>query len=473
MKKKVLVSSVLVIALCLSIIVGSTFALFTSKTQLNVAVTAGNVKVVATLQENSLKAYSGQWNYETDVYDSVEVSANSALSKVFANGGTVVADTAKNEIKIDKITPLDKIAFIIDVTNYSDVNIKYRTVITTDAVATSDGVTLLDALEITIDDADTMGQVDANTKASTWANWAPAADVAAGETKSIKVVIEFPNGTPDHDNLFQDLAASLTYTVEAVQGNGYTVDDISSILAAAPAGSTVELPAENYGTMTIANTLNNVTIDFANVESVDEIIIAAGAKLDNVTFKNLTAGTDEVGDGYQDAIVKVMAGAEADIIIDEANFTNTKGGKIAAINSREGNASITVTNSTFTGFAYAYYSNSCTIADLSFENCEFVDFTSWVVQNNKGTFDGNVSIAGCTFKNCVDGIAKLGNSGTIGAGYTFTFVNNTVDAASRGHDGSDAKWFTVDAATNAATLTVSGNTKGGSDWTPDATNGLK
>ena len=91
MKKKVLVSSVLVIALCLCIIVGSTFALFTSKTQLNVAVTAGNVKVVATLQENSLKAYSGEWDDAAKDYASVEVSANDALSKVFANGGTVVA----------------------------------------------------------------------------------------------------------------------------------------------------------------------------------------------------------------------------------------------------------------------------------------------------------------------------------------------------------------------------------------------
>ena len=231
MKKKVLVSSVLVIALCLSIIVGSTFALFTSKTALNVAVTAGNVKVVATLQENSLKAYSGEWDDAAKDYASVEVSANDALSKVFANGGTVVADTATNEIKIDKITPMDKVEFTIDVTNYSDVTIKYRTVITTDAAATNDGVTLLDGLKITIDGTDTMGQVDDNTKASAWAVWTPATDVAAGDTKSINVVIELPNtGNDDYDNQFQGLAAALTYTVEAVQGNGHTVDDISTII---------------------------------------------------------------------------------------------------------------------------------------------------------------------------------------------------------------------------------------------------
>ena len=97
MKKKVLVSSIMIIALCACIIAGSTFALFTSTTQLNVAVTAGNVSVIATIQENSLKAYSGEWNYTTDSYDSLEVSANSAYEKTFTNGGTVVADTDNNK----------------------------------------------------------------------------------------------------------------------------------------------------------------------------------------------------------------------------------------------------------------------------------------------------------------------------------------------------------------------------------------
>jgi hypothetical protein len=121
---------------------------------------------------------------------------------------------------------MDKIEFVIDVTNYSDVAIKYRTVITTDAVATNDGVTLLDALEITIDGADTMGQVDANTKASTWTVWAPAADVAAGETRSVKVVIEFPNGTPEHDNAYKGMSCDITIRIEAVQGNTDTTGSI-------------------------------------------------------------------------------------------------------------------------------------------------------------------------------------------------------------------------------------------------------
>lgn len=57
MKKNIILSSVLTILLCVSLIAGSTFALFTSESSVNIAVTAGNVEVVATIDEN-LELYS-------------------------------------------------------------------------------------------------------------------------------------------------------------------------------------------------------------------------------------------------------------------------------------------------------------------------------------------------------------------------------------------------------------------------------
>ena len=47
MKKKILLSSILTIALCLSLIAGSTFALFTSESKVNIAVTSGKVEMLA------------------------------------------------------------------------------------------------------------------------------------------------------------------------------------------------------------------------------------------------------------------------------------------------------------------------------------------------------------------------------------------------------------------------------------------
>ena len=56
MKKKVLLSSIVTIVLCLSLIAGSTFALFTSEKDLDVEVTAGNVTIDASI--NNFKLWS-------------------------------------------------------------------------------------------------------------------------------------------------------------------------------------------------------------------------------------------------------------------------------------------------------------------------------------------------------------------------------------------------------------------------------
>ena len=53
-KRNVLISSIITIALCLSVIAGSTFALFTSEDKVNVAVTSGDVEILATAKVNSI-----------------------------------------------------------------------------------------------------------------------------------------------------------------------------------------------------------------------------------------------------------------------------------------------------------------------------------------------------------------------------------------------------------------------------------
>ena len=57
MKKKVLLSSLATIALCLSLIAGATFALFTSKSTSSIEVTAGEVKIEAAI-DSTLKTWS-------------------------------------------------------------------------------------------------------------------------------------------------------------------------------------------------------------------------------------------------------------------------------------------------------------------------------------------------------------------------------------------------------------------------------
>ena len=66
MKKKALASSILVIAICLCLIAGSTFALFTDETKFNIAVTSGDVEIQASAEVSAIysakaitEAYNG------------------------------------------------------------------------------------------------------------------------------------------------------------------------------------------------------------------------------------------------------------------------------------------------------------------------------------------------------------------------------------------------------------------------------
>ena len=185
MKKKALLSSFLTIALCLSLIVGSTFALFTSQSELNVAVTSGNVNVVATILTDSLATSS--------------LGVDQTAGK-FANGGTADFEGAK--LVLDKITPGDKASFTILMENNSDVTVQYRVKWEVDGE-------LYDALVATAD-----GTAIANGK-SDWAVWeAPETD--AEKVKTLAIAVELPE---EIGNEYQGKNANIAFTVEAVQGN--------------------------------------------------------------------------------------------------------------------------------------------------------------------------------------------------------------------------------------------------------------
>ena len=173
--------------LCFCLIGGATFALFTSESTLNVAITSGKVNVVATVDQASIEFGStlGEMLDET----SVEFSE------------------ADNIITLDKIVPGDYVNFDLVITNNSDVSVNYRTVITVDS---DDG--LWDGLVVTIDGV----EYDGGTKYADWALLAPAsADIV------VPVSISLPE---EAGNEYQEKTCSLSYRVEALQGNAETVN---------------------------------------------------------------------------------------------------------------------------------------------------------------------------------------------------------------------------------------------------------
>ncbi|MBQ7346627.1 MAG: hypothetical protein IJW55_01585 [Clostridia bacterium] len=188
MKKKVLLSSVLTIALCLSLIAGSTFALFTSNSEVNIAVTAGNVNVVATVLDETLATYS---------------MGVQQTKGTFENGGEALFDGASKLI-LNAVTPGDMATFKIQMENKSDVTIQYR-------VKWNIKGELADVLTATANGAELIN----NTTA--WEKWT----VDEATTKTIDVSVLLPI---EVDDTYQNANADITFTVEAVQGNAVVTD---------------------------------------------------------------------------------------------------------------------------------------------------------------------------------------------------------------------------------------------------------
>lgn len=198
-KRSVVISAVLTIALCASLIVGATFALFTSESQVNIAVTSGKVDVVASIE--NLKLYSAETVSKTQATNYLEVTQ-------FTNGGTATLDEDGN-LTLDKMTPGDRATFTINVANNSNVSAIYRT-----SISVSNDTGLYEALEITV------GGTAMTTRKTAWEN-------IDFENKQYNVVIDLPASATA-----QDAKCTLTFTVEAMQGNAVTNDITAAELAA-------------------------------------------------------------------------------------------------------------------------------------------------------------------------------------------------------------------------------------------------
>ncbi len=115
MKNKIILTSVLTIMLCLSLIAGSTFAIFEAKSEINIAVTSGKLDIKAVTSD--LKAYSRDAARDVTTADGKSVAT-------FANGGVATLEGGK--LEVDKITPGDRVSFLITVNVESTIAMKHN-----------------------------------------------------------------------------------------------------------------------------------------------------------------------------------------------------------------------------------------------------------------------------------------------------------------------------------------------------------
>lgn len=194
MKRNVIVSAFLAIALCLSVVAGATFALFTSSAKVNLSITSATVRLSAVTVENR-QMYS-LVDVNPDTLEGTEIDRTE--EGTFFLGGTV--DYSDGTFTINKMAPGDRITFDIKVANESNIPVKYRAVI-----SDPEGSNLTDVLVITVNNEMYLGKSETDY-----------ADLAVGEAAVIPVKVELPVSASDD---LSGKTVTLTVTVEAIQGS--------------------------------------------------------------------------------------------------------------------------------------------------------------------------------------------------------------------------------------------------------------
>ena len=412
-KRNVIVSAFMAIALCMSIVAGATFALFTSDSSVNIAITSGNVEVTATASD--LTVYS-----PTSVNEDGIVNADNAVDEnggKFVNGGT--ATLTGSELKLDNMTPGDKATFKITVKNKSTVAIKYRTVIE----AQDEG--LFAGLAINIGGKNTVG-------ATEWKKLEANAEISDAEKAC---VIELPVTAGSE---YRNKKCTLKFTVEAKQGNAETPmeatrstlnEDLTlDKIPMADGSETRRLP--------VSVTMGNVAAENISYSENNSGYTGQGVMLGSTKLNKY--GTAPAGAGEYSFIFKdgtITSAATGYTSIDELKDTSV-------YMLVPGNSDVTFENMTFNGVVsfdiQLYTSPWSYLNSITFKNCIFNGIIVGSCPANAATFDG------CTFNNYVN-TTSANNSNPIwwraGGGswsgnvdeqphslQKFTFVNNTVTA---------------------------------------------
>ena len=354
MKRRVILTALLAIVLCLCLVSGATYALFTSESKVDITVSSGKVKVTSVVE--NLKIYS----------------MNEEQVDTFENGGTV--DYTDGVLKIEKMTPGDKVEFDIKVTNSSNIDIKYR---------------LKWSVDGKLGEALVAKANDEELKNVYWTLW----EANATEKEFVyKVVVELPVET---GNEYQEQSCEIVFLVEAIQANGLLVNYVTpatleDALANAQDGDEIELSAGYYDEIVVPqNNMKFFTQEGAEVGFID-VNGKSGITIEGLKFDaaNAKAVYDASKGGVYRGDANIAGAATAsktigaqNLTIDGCTFTGefVDGGYAIAFTDRArstgGSGNITIKNCKFatSNSSYDIYGYYTGVPGLGFviENNEF------------------------------------------------------------------------------------------------------
>lgn len=404
-----ILSAVIVMMLCLCLIVGATFALFGKQSAVDIAVTSGDIAVNA--QADGLVLYSAQADPDGTLTDGAgnKYSYDRREDGTFVNGGT--AQLSGGTITIDRIAPGDMAEFKITVTNRSNIAVKYRTVISSDG-----DIALLDALEVTIG-GETYG---GNTVVSDWT----ALEAGDGTTEEVLGEYLVSIAMPMDAEGAGGLSASISFEVEAVQGNAVTSDPEEGVTYVYNKTDLYRFAQEiNAGSTEYRNTTLRLMsdIDLGGTEwtpisgwngTLDGFVLdGQGHTIYNMTISNGGSNTGFIGNNSSSFTIKDLTFDGTDIKA-QGSFVGTvigyQYGAVTLENVHAINGVIDVSDCVgiriggLVGFSVMHDGAKLYLSDCSVENYELYGYHNVCglvgTLINYGTLTDRWSMTGCTVK---------------------------------------------------------------------------
>ena len=377
-KSSIILASLASIAVAGSLIIGSTYALFTSESNTNIAVSSGTVDVTASISD--FKAHTPTLiSLDGSISDDTELATKITDNEyTFGNGGSAILDGG--HVSLNKMTPGDEVSFRIDVSNNSNVNIKYRYGFTMIAGESGDEVEarkLCSALDFTIGDIKTSSYVGYKCKWTTLE--------ATNPISSFDVTVKFPTIILDSEgndvsNDYQGLSGTIVFLVEAIQGNAYTFK-----------GEEFEVRNSEELTNAINDACDESIIHF--VETTSESLVYKTTEAKTVDYLTFVANENITVHGLK----LISESAETKLTLDNIEFND-----------------ISFTDQVVLGQEVSDNGLS-RCSNITFDGCDF-DSNEYGIYHNVGVFGGaddekstnayidNLNVLNCSFKNMTYGL---------------------------------------------------------------------
>ncbi len=392
-KRSVIITAILAIIMCASLVAGATFALFSSSSSVNIAITSANVEVTAdvtvtkTWHENNGAEAEG-------LYDTGKAEVTKENSQV--------------KLTLSNFVPTDGVKLAVKLTNKSTVKIKYRVMLLADRTA---GMELLDELNIDMNGMEFRGY----TLATEYVELEAGASI-----DDIPVTIVFPKEATGGKNI----TCNLVIKVEAQQGNAVATNDVD-----VPDGCVLVKETKdgaNWYSVVSAAALNDgieETVDFAST-----LVVSEGNMTINATNKTIE-NTNDLWDSKPNAWSLVSAQGGAALTVKGNGTFKAKENDCYAVDVRDG-SELVIEDGTFIGNVHAVY----VLKGTAYIKGGFYSVQQKYPDANKA----NEFVLNCYDANRANGTAKIIVTGG-------TFVNfNPADCQAEGaHTNFVADGYTV------------------------------